>query len=125
MLYQPFADFGNEVLQRIPFLKTIDEALKDLVGSAGGQQKKFDRPVLVRMVQGSDLEKLGFITQDDMEPPRHTRVTRSANLPATYTPGAATCTSCLRRTCLESTPAPGEVMKFIVSGGVASVEGRR
>src|SRR5678815_3640050 len=62
VLYQPVADFGNEVLQRIPFLKTIYDALKDLVEALVGSKRKFDRPVLVRMVQGSNLEKLGFIT---------------------------------------------------------------
>ena len=121
VLYQPFADFGNEVLQRIPFLKTIYEALKDLVGALVGSKKKFDRPVLVRMVQGSDLEKLGFITQDDMS-----LLGIQGNKVAVYLPHSFAWSGNLYIVPAENvTPidaSAGEVMKFIVSGGVASVE---
>ena len=48
-LYQPIADLGEELLQRIPFLKTLYGALKDLVEALVGSKRKFDRPVLVRL----------------------------------------------------------------------------
>jgi uncharacterized membrane protein len=65
-LYQPIADLGEELLQRIPFLKTLYGALKDLVEALVGNKRKFDRPVLVRLGGQMDVERLGFITQDDL-----------------------------------------------------------
>ncbi len=52
VLYQPIADFGHEVLQRIPFLKTIYDALTDMMEALVGSKKKFDQPVLVRLLDG-------------------------------------------------------------------------
>ena len=65
-LYEPLAALGEEVLQRIPFLKSIFDALKDLMEALVGNKRKFDRPVLVRMIKGADIEKLGFLTQSDL-----------------------------------------------------------
>ena len=65
-LYQPIANLGEELLQRIPFLKTLYDALKDLVEAIVGNKRKFDRPVLVRLGSQMDVERLGFITQDDL-----------------------------------------------------------
>ena len=66
-LYQPIANLGEDLLQRIPFLKTLYDALKDLVEAIVGNKRKFDRPVLVRLGSGYDVERLGFITQDDLQ----------------------------------------------------------
>ena len=46
------ADLGEDLLQRIPFLKTMYGALKDLMEALVGNKKKFDRPVLVRLGSG-------------------------------------------------------------------------
>ncbi len=121
VLYQPVADFGNEVLQRIPLLKTFYDALKDMVEALVGSKKKFDRPVLVRMVQGSNLEKLGFITQDDLS-----LLGIAAGRVAVYLPHSFAWSGNLYIVPTENvTPLnarAGDVMKFIVSGGVAGVD---
>ena len=116
-LYQPIADFGHEVLQRIPFLKTIYSALTDMMEALVGSKKKFDRPVLVRMVQGSNLEKLGFITSKDL-----THLGVSGNKVAVYLPHSFAWSGNLYIVPAENvTPLDaraGDVMKFVVSGGV-------
>ena len=121
VLYQPVADFGNEVLQRIPLLKTFYDALKDMVEALVGSKKKFDRPVLVRMVQNSNLEKLGFITQDDL-----TILGIAGGRVAVYLPHSFAWSGNLYIVPTENvTPLharAGDVMKFIVSGGVAHVD---
>lgn len=121
VLYQPVADFGNEVLQRIPLLKTFYDALKDMVEALVGSKKKFDRPVLVRMVQGSNLEKLGFITQDDLG-----LLGIADGRVAVYLPHSFAWSGNLYIVPTGNvTPLnarAGDVMKFIVSGGVAGVD---
>ncbi len=121
VLYQPIADFGHEVLQRIPFLKTIYDALTDLMEALVGSKKKFDQPVLVRMVEGSQLEKLGFITAGDL-----THLGVQGNKVAVYLPHSFAWSGNLYIVPAENVTAldakAGDVMKFIVSGGVADVD---
>ena len=121
VLYQPIADFGHEVLQRIPFLKTIYDALTDLMEALVGSKKKFDRPVLVRMVAESGLEKLGFITASDLS---HMGI--AGNKVAVYLPHSFAWSGNLYIVPAENVTLldakAGDVMKFIVSGGVVEVD---
>lgn len=121
VLYEPIAEFGEEVLKRIPFLKTIYDALTDLMEALVGSKKKFDRPVLVRMVPGSNLEKLGFITSNDLS---HLGV--QGDKVAVYLPHSFAWSGNLYIVPAENVTLldakAGDVMKFIVSGGVAEVE---
>ena len=121
VLYQPIADFGHEVLQRIPFLKTIYDALTDLMEALVGSKKKFDQPVLVRMVPGSGLEKLGFITAADL-----THLGVPSGKVAVYLPHSFAWSGNLYIVPSENVTfldaKAGDVMKFIVSGGVAELD---
>jgi uncharacterized membrane protein len=120
-LYQPIAEFGEEVLKRIPFLKTIYDALKDLMEALVGSKRKFDKPVLVRMIPGSNVEKLGFITANDLS---HLGV--AAGKVAVYLPHSFAWSGNLYIVPAENvTPLDAkaaDVMKFIVSGGVADLD---
>ncbi len=120
-LYQPIADIGEELLQRIPFLKTFYDAVKDLVEAIVGSKRKFDRPVLVRLGEGMDVERLGFITQDDLG---HLGV--GADKVAVYLPHAFNWSGNLyivpaRNVTPLDARAP-DIMKFVVSGGVSHVD---
>ncbi|HOY30146.1 MAG: DUF502 domain-containing protein [Flavobacteriales bacterium] len=120
-LYQPIADLGEELLQRIPFLKTLYGALKDLVEALVGNKRKFDRPVLVRLGGQMDVERLGFITQDDL-----THLGVGPDKVAVYLPHAFNWSGNLyivpraNLTPLETSAT--DVMKFVVSGGVSTVD---
>jgi uncharacterized membrane protein len=120
-LYQPIANLGEDLLQRIPFLKTLYDALKDLVEAIVGNKRKFDRPVLVRLGSGYDVERLGFITQDDLQ---HLGV--GPEKVAVYLPHAFNWSGNLfivpkaNLTILDARAA--DVMKFVVSGGVSQVD---
>jgi uncharacterized membrane protein len=121
VLYQPIADFGHEVLQRIPFLKTIYDALTDLVEALVGSKKKFDQPVLVKLASGSNMEKLGFMTARDLQ---HLGV--EGDKVAVYMPHSFAWSGNLFIVPAENvTPIDAkasDVMKFILSGGVADVD---
>lgn len=121
VLYAPIAEFFEEVLKRVPFLKTIYDALTDLMEALVGSKRKFDRPVLVRMVKDSSLEKIGFITASDLS---HLGV--SGNKVAVYLPHSFAWSGNLYIVPTENvTPLhakAGDVMKFIVSGGVVEVD---
>jgi len=121
ILYTPIAAMGEELLQRIPFLKTLYGALKDLVEALVGQKKKFDRPVLVRIGPGVEAERVGFLTQSDLE---HLGI--GDDKVAVYLPHAFAWSGNLvivpakNVTILDARAA--DIMKFVVSGGVSKVD---
>jgi uncharacterized membrane protein len=119
VVFQPLAEIGDELLQKVPVIKTMYGALKDMMEALVGSKRKFDRPVLVRL--GSlDAERLGFITQEDLD---HIGV--GADKVAVYLPHSFAWSGNLiivprsSVTVLDANPA--DVMKFAVSGGVSKV----
>lgn len=123
LITQPIRKRANALLDRVPLLKTIYTAITDLLSAFVGQKKSFSRPVLVKMSRSSDIEKLGFITNDDLT---------NLNIPegkiAVYLPHSYNFSGNLYIVPIENiTPISAntaEVMKFIVSGGVTEVGGR-
>ncbi|MCB9182683.1 MAG: DUF502 domain-containing protein [Flavobacteriales bacterium] len=121
ILFQPLAEIGNEVLQRVPVVKTMYGALKDMMEALVGSKRKFDRPVLVRFGGGVDAERVGFITQEDLE---HLGI--GAEKVAVYFPHSFAWSGNLlivprtNVTPLDANAA--DIMKFAVSGGVSKVE---
>lgn len=120
LLFHPLAEMGEELLQRIPFIKTMYGALKDLVEALVGSKRKFDRPVLVK-VSGMDAERLGFLTQDDLS-----HFGLGIGKVAVYFPHAfAWSGNLLIVPAANVTPLnarAADVMKFVVSGGVSQVD---
>lgn len=121
ILFQPLAEIGNEVLQRVPVVKTMYGALKDMMEALVGSKRKFDRPVLVRFGGGVDAERVGFITQEDLG-----HLGMGTEKVAVYFPHSFAWSGNLlivpraNVTPLDANPA--DIMKFAVSGGVSKVE---
>jgi len=63
---KPIAQFAEKILSKIPVVNTIYSSSKDMVNSFFGDNKKFDKPVLVLFDKEGGLEKLGFITQQSL-----------------------------------------------------------
>ena len=57
----------NRIIESIPLLNFIYTAFNDLFKAFVGQEKKFDQPVLVKVNLNSNLEKLGFITEENLQ----------------------------------------------------------
>ncbi len=64
---QPLKLVFNRIIDRIPLLNFIYSAFNDLFKAFVGKEKKFDQPVLVKVNLNSDLEKLGFITEENLQ----------------------------------------------------------
>ncbi len=117
---QPIRRRANSLLDRAPLIKTIYTAITDLLSAFVGQKKSFSRPVLVKLSRSSDIEKLGFVTNEDLS---------NLGIPegkiAVYLPHSYNFSGNLYIVPKENvTPVPAltaEVMKFIVSGGVTDV----
>lgn len=64
--FRTFADWFDHGMNKIPLVKLIYSAVKDLLGAFVGDKKKFNKPVLVRINKDNNLFQIGFITQPDL-----------------------------------------------------------
>jgi uncharacterized membrane protein len=67
IIANPIRATFQKLLKNIPVLNFIYTALNDLFKAFMGNEKKFDRAVLVKVNLNSDLQKLGFITRDRVD----------------------------------------------------------
>jgi uncharacterized membrane protein len=114
---RPFKFFFRRLLKRIPLLKVIFSAFNDLFSAFVGKERKFNRPVLVLVNPVSNLEKLGFLTEEDLS------IIDEKEKVAVYFPHSYNFSGELfivpRELVRPIDINPAEVMKFIVSAGVA------
>ena len=64
--FKAATEWFDRDMNRIPFVKLIYSAVKDLLGAFVGDKKKFTRPVLVRINEQNNLYQIGFVTQPDL-----------------------------------------------------------
>jgi len=66
ILFRPFSLMIDRAFQKAPLVRVLYSSVRDLLSAFVGQEKKFNKPVLVKVNTISDLEKLGFITNEDL-----------------------------------------------------------
>jgi len=117
IIARPFKLLFRRVMGRIPLLKVIFSAFNDLFSAFVGKERKFNKPVLVLVNPISNLEKLGFLTEMDLS------LIDEKEKVAVYFPHSYNFSGELfivpREQVRPVNLNPAEVMKFIVSAGVA------
>ena len=122
VIARPVKKMWNKLLDKAPLLKLVYSSLKDLMNAFVGKEKKFNHPVRVKVNLVSDLEKLGFLTREDL-----LELGIEGKMVAVYFPhsynfsGEMFIVPAEHVTPLDASPS--EVMKFIVSGGAAGFSG--
>lgn len=111
----------EKVLLKVPVVKMIYTALKDLFSALMGTNRTFDHAVIVTLDKVNDIEKIGFVTKSDL-----TALGVGKEKVAVYFPFSYGIMGDLRIVPKSSVRVlPGkssEIMKFIVSGGVVHLE---
>lgn len=116
IIARPFKRLYRRLVGRIPLLKVILSAFNDLFSAFVGKERKFNRPVMVLVNPVSNLEKLGFLTEDDLAILEQTEKV-AVYFPHSYNfSGELFIVPKAQVRPLDLNPA--EVMKFIVSAGV-------
>ncbi|MEM9050583.1 MAG: DUF502 domain-containing protein [Bacteroidota bacterium] len=117
---EPIYKRANKILDRVPLIKTIYTAITDLLSAFVGQKKSFSKPVLVKLNRESEIEKPGFITNEDLS----TLNIKTGKI-AVYLPHSYNFSGNIFIVPIENvTPVDAntaEFMKFIVSGGVTDL----
>ncbi|MFM7078250.1 MAG: DUF502 domain-containing protein, partial [Bacteroidota bacterium] len=107
-------------LERTPLLKVIYTSMKDLVEAFVGEKKRFTKPVLVTVNNNPVIQRIGFVTEDDL-----TRLGIEKNKMAVYLPfsyGFNGQLVIVESASIKELDVNGtEMMKFIISGGVTDI----
>lgn len=108
-------------VERVPFIRVVYSAVRDLFSAFIGNKKKFNRPVLVTIDRANDIKQLGFVTQTDLSNLSITPNYISVYLPFSY--GFNGKLIIVNKDSIQPIDASAtEVMKFVVSGGVTHVD---
>jgi len=108
----------DKIFARLPLVKMIYTAIKDLVNAFVGDKKSFNRPVQVVIDRESNLRVLGFATRESLDS-IGIKDSMAVYLPQSYN-FAGNLIIVDREQVIPMSADPGEVMKLIVSGGVSS-----
>jgi uncharacterized membrane protein len=118
-LFKPIGIFVDRIFEKAPIVKMIYSSLTDFFNAFVGEKKKFTRPVLVKVNLISNLEKVGFITSDDLSD-LGIKDKVSVLFPHSYNWSGEMFIVPKEHITPLNLP-PSEVMKFALSGGVTRV----
>mgnify|MGYP006213025511 FL=1 len=117
----PINDFFRKLLEKAPLLKTIYSSVQDLMNTFVGDKKGFSNPVLVKVYENSTIERIGFITNEDVESLNIESGKVLVYLPHSYAiSGQLFVVEKIYIKSIDKSSA--EVMKLIISGGVTEID---
>ena len=111
----------DKVLEKTPGIKIIYSSVKDFLEAFAGNKKKFDQPVLVN-VDGADVWRVGFITQESTD---HFGLAEHVTVYVPHSYAISGITYMVPVSKIKKLPkgvSAGEAMKYVVSGGVTTVD---
>ena len=117
-LTQRIVHLVDRIFARLPLVKMIYSAIKDLVNAFVGDKKSFNRPVQVVIEKESNIRLLGFATRENLNA-IGIQDSITVYLPQAYN-FAGNVIVVDRDSVIPLTADPAEVMKLIVSGGVSA-----
>ncbi len=117
VIKRPIAFIFHNIIERIPLVKILYTSISDLLSAFVGQKKKFTEPAMVILSKESNIRKLGFITEKDLQ-----NIGISNHFVAVYLPHSYNFSGNMFVVPADSVipveANSADFMKFIVSGGV-------
>ncbi len=110
----------DAALKKAPLIKDIYTSIKDFLSAFVGNNKKFNHPVIVTINKESGVRKVGFITNKDL-----CKLNIIDNRIAVYCPHSYAFSGEVfivpSENVKEINAPAAQVMKFIISGGIAEM----
>jgi uncharacterized membrane protein len=117
LLPQTIQNWLENGIKHLPIVKIFYTAFKDLISAFVGDKKKFTTGVLVTINKESNIKKLGFLTQDELN------AFNLPNMVSVYCPHSYAFSGEMFIVPKDQVQilniSSAEVMKIIVSGGVS------
>ncbi|MDA9345029.1 DUF502 domain-containing protein [Flavobacteriales bacterium] len=121
IISSPFNSLFQKLLKKAPLLETIYSSVKDLMNTFVGNKKGFSEPVLVKIYDNSTIERIGFITNEEVESLNITKGKVLVYMPHSYAISGQLFVVEKKNITKIDKPS-SEVMKLIISGGVTEIE---
>ncbi len=120
LIQTPLQSLFNRAIERIPLIKIIYTSVRDMLSAFVGNEKRFNKPVMIQISREAEIFKLGFVTQKDLS---YLGIKEGKS--AVYLPHSFNFSGNLfivDNDLITPIEAPSdEVMKFIVSGGITRI----
>lgn len=111
----------DRAIENTPLIKLIYSSMKDLMNAFVGKKNQFKKPVLVKLGDAFEAERLGFVTKESLSDLGIGKDKVAVYLPFSYAiSGQIFIVPKKNVTPINASSA--DVMKLIVSGGVTSIE---
>ena len=114
----PVVRIFEDALSRLPLIRLIYFSLKDLVEAFVGDKKKFNQPVRIILNKENGIQKLGFVTQTDLNFIDIESGSVMVYCPHSYAFSGEMFVVPASSVTLLNIPT-SDVMKMIISGGVS------
>tara|TARA_B100000780_G_C21083959_1_gene436616 strand:+ start:833 stop:1396 length:564 start_codon:yes stop_codon:yes gene_type:complete len=117
----PINAFFQKILKKAPLLETIYSSVKDLMSTFVGKKKGFNQAVLIKLYKNSTIERIGFITNENLNSLGIKDGKILVYLPHSYAFSGQLFV--VEKSYITPIDKPSsEIMKLIVSGGVTEIE---
>ena len=121
IISSPINSYFQRVLQKAPLLKTIYSSVKDLMATFVGNKKGFSQPVLVQVYENSTIQRIGFVTNEDVNDLDNLDGSVFVYMPHSYAISGQLFI--VEKKYLKPINKPAaEVMKLVVSAGITDIE---
>lgn len=121
LIFTPVLMRIEKDVERVPLIRVVYSAVKDLFSAFIGNKRKFNRPVLVTVDKLNDIKQIGFVTQTDLSNMAIDMNFISVYLPFSY--GLSGKLIIVHKDSIQALDVSGaEAMKFVISGGVTHVD---
>lgn len=117
----PLFMYTERMIEKAPLVKLIYSSVKDLVEAFVGEKRRFNKPVLVRLEKDSQINRIGFITKEDLTDMGIDREMVAVYLPFSYS-FAGELIILPRENITFLNTSGTDAMKFIISGGVTEIK---
>jgi uncharacterized membrane protein len=109
----------DKIFNKMPIARLLYSAIKDLLEAFMGDKKRFERPVFVTLMPGSNIKVAGFLTKDNLASLGMDDDV-AVYLPQSYN-FAGNLIVVPKRQVTPIHASSSDVMAFIVSGGVVEI----
>ena len=116
----PINSFFKKLLKQAPLIQTIYTSIKDLMNTFVGNKKGLSEPVLVKLYENSTIERIGFVTNEDISSVNIKKGKVLVYLPHSYAISGQLFVV-EKKDVTPIDKSSGEIMKLIISGGVTEV----
>lgn len=111
----------DRAMEKTPLIKLIYSSMKDMMNAFVGKKKQFNAPVLVKMGEMIEFERLGFVTKSDLSDLGISEDKVAVYFPFSYAISGQVLIVPKKNISVVHASS-SDVMKLIISGGVTSVE---